>query len=134
MEHAERTVHTEEEGLAVEAISHLSGPGKPGRAPPSSSPAPYLAPFHVLHVHGVLHALALLLLVLLLLATAFLADAEAAGEQQETSNHSHGDQSPGWHCPHTEPQHQHTAPHKRPHPKQWVGTVTPPFSSPTFFY
>lgn len=62
-------------------------------------PRAYLTALHVLHIHGVLHALPLLFLVLLLLAAALLADAEAAGEEQQASNHGNGDQSPGWHYP-----------------------------------
>lgn len=57
----------------------------------------YLIPsFHVLHVEGAF--VLLIFLVLLLLAAAFLADAEAAGEEQKASNHGNGDDSPGWHC------------------------------------
>ena len=65
----------------------------------STARPPYLAAPHVLHVHGVLGTLALLLLVLLLLAAALLADAEAAGEQQKARDHGDGDQCPGGYCP-----------------------------------
>lgn len=68
-------------------------------SPARPIPTAHLAALHVLHVHGVLHALALLLLVLLLLAAALLTDTEAAGEEQEAGDHGNGDQRPGRDCP-----------------------------------
>lgn len=74
-------------------------PRRGGLGPWSRPARSYLTPFHVLHVHGVLHAFAFLLLVLLLLAAALLADAEAAGEKQEAGDHGNGDQRPGRYWP-----------------------------------
>lgn len=58
--------------------------------------APYLAALHVLHVEAILALLPFL--VLLLLAAAFFDYAEAAGEDEQRSHHSDGNQSPRRHC------------------------------------
>lgn len=58
--------------------------------------APYLVPFHVLHVEAIFALLALL--VLLLLAAALLYNAKAAGEDEEGGHHSNGYDSPGRDC------------------------------------
>lgn len=57
---------------------------------------PYLSTFQVLHSHVALPLLALL--VLLLLATAFLDDAEAARQNEQSSDHGDGNDGPGRHC------------------------------------
>lgn len=86
-------------GLRASASS-APGPHKccPSVGPPRAWPGSHLPALHVLHVHGVLHALALVLFVLLLLAAALLADAEAAGDEQEAGDHGDGDQRPRGYC------------------------------------
>lgn len=112
-------------------LLHLSPPRMPGLGP-SQSPTPalsYLTPFHVLHIHGILHALALLLLVLLLLTAALLTNTEAAGEEQEASDHSNSDQCPGWYCPQRGPQKSAVlcliAPDPKASVKVWGRLCTP---------
>lgn len=101
-------------------------PGPGGRKAARPAP-PYLPALHVLHAHGVLGALALLLLVLLLAAAALLADAEAAGEQQQAGHHSNGNQRPGRHCRAGEPGSAGRGPgsRRRPQPCPALGTARP---------
>lgn len=98
------------------------GPGPADTREPRPTPSrgrrspAYLASLHVLHVHGVLRAFALLFLVLLLLTAALLADAEAARKEQEAQDHSDGDQSPGGYC-HREAKVSSACP--QPTPQHW---------------